>query len=539
MGVSLRALRALVLLAGFYLLGLFVLGVFAGLGFATYQWTSSVIALKLCIVLGLLAIPVVRGMFMLRTPEDDGESGLTVTEAQQPLLWSTVREVAEAAGTRPPDELVLTGDVNAAVSENARLLGLLPGRRRLYIGVPLMTGLTEIQLRAVLAHEFGHYGNADTRLSAITLRGRHSVARTVNAFMERAENRVDKERARQEKAAGKALRKGREAKEVDTRGVGFGYRLMARPFIAYGSFYLRATQSAGRRQELAADRTAARIAGRDAAASALREVAVLGAAHDCYLGDYASAGAPAGLLPPHGQFYGGLRHLLAEPGRQSELDGMRCDLPEAEASPYDAHPPVTERIRLLQALPDDGRATRPPERHALALLHDPERVYADLETATFAPEALAMRRAQWPELVHYGRRARYEEEAGPLRRAAADATGGAPTLRALLDAADAGALWRIAERLPKSEAAGRASGRAAREFVRPSLRRGLARLLVLELVDARLAWWELSWADPARLHLPEGYEELIPAALDAAVADSPDTAPLRALLPQLSAPSPQ
>ncbi|MEU5431063.1 hypothetical protein AB0H73_36415 [Streptomyces olivoreticuli] len=28
-------------------------------------------------------------MFMLRTPKDDGGSGLTVTEAQQPLLWST------------------------------------------------------------------------------------------------------------------------------------------------------------------------------------------------------------------------------------------------------------------------------------------------------------------------------------------------------------------------------------------------------------------------------------------------------------------
>ncbi|MEU5431062.1 hypothetical protein AB0H73_36410 [Streptomyces olivoreticuli] len=149
---------------------------------------------------------------------------------------------------------------------------------------------------------------------------------------------------------------------MDTSGVGFGHRLMAGPFIAYGSFCLRATQSAGRRQELAADRMAARIAGRDAAASALREVAVLDAARDCYLGDYASAGTPAGLLPPHGQ--------------------------------------------LLQALPDDGRATRTPERHALALLHDPERVYADLETATFAPEALAMRRAQWRELRIAGRASR-------------------------------------------------------------------------------------------------------------------------------------
>ncbi|MCC3771090.1 M48 family metallopeptidase, partial [Streptomyces sp. UNOC14_S4] len=327
MGVSLRALRALLLLLGFYVLGLFVLGVFVGLEFAVYHWTRPVIALKLGIPLALLAVPVVRGMFLFRTPKGEEESGLPVTEAQQPQLWATVREIAEAAGTRPPDEIVLMGGVNAAVSEDARLLGLLPGRRRLYLGIPLMTGLTEIQLRAVLAHEFGHYGHADTRLMALTMRGRHSVARTVNSFREKAEKEVEKETARQEKRAEKAVRKGRKAKEVDASWAGGRYRQMARPFVAYGTFYLRATRSTARRQELAADRTAARVAGRDAAASALREVAVLDAAHDFYVDGYATLGVAAGVLPPHGQYYGGLRHLLAEPARQSELDGLRRDLP--------------------------------------------------------------------------------------------------------------------------------------------------------------------------------------------------------------------
>ncbi|MFJ7942775.1 hypothetical protein ACIQ6K_03740 [Streptomyces sp. NPDC096354] len=41
---------------------------------------------------------------------------------------------------------------------------------------------------------------------------------------------------------------------------------------------------------------------------------------------------------------------------------------------------------------------------------------------------------------------------------------------------------------------------------------------------------QLSWTDCATLKLPEGYEEALPAALDAAVADVPDTEPLRKLL---------
>lgn len=58
---------------------------------------------------------------------------------------------------------------------------------------------------------------------------------------------------------------------------------------------------------------------------------------------------------------------------------------------------------------------------------------------------------------------------------------------------------------------------------------GLLQLAGGELVRQG-ARWQLSWTDSATLKLPEGYEETLPAALDAAVADVPDTEPLRKLL---------
>ncbi|MFD0378305.1 hypothetical protein [Streptomyces sp. NPDC127112] len=61
------------------------------------------------------------------------------------------------------------------------------------------------------------------------------------------------ERARQEKGAERRIAKGKEANEIDTSGEGALYRALAKVYIAYGNFYVRATLSSARRQELAAD----------------------------------------------------------------------------------------------------------------------------------------------------------------------------------------------------------------------------------------------------------------------------------------------
>ncbi|MFE7708249.1 M48 family metallopeptidase [Streptomyces sp. NPDC057486] len=527
MGPSLRAARALVLLAGFYLLSVVLLAALGALDWAAFAWTPGSVAAKLFVLSVVLAVPIVRGMFMLRTPKDEGLAGLPVGDTHEPLLWATVRDIAQQVGTRAPDEIVLTGDVNAAVSEDARFLGLVGGSRRLYLGLPLMTGLSQAQLRSVLAHEMGHYGNSDTRLTAITARGRIQVTRTIAHFQERAGKSVAKEQARQEKKAAKALAKGKKAKEIDAGGAGVTYRAMAAIYTAYAKFYMRATLSGARREELAADVAAARIAGRDATASALRELPALDAAHGFYMNAYATLGVEAGMLPLPGEVLGGVRHLLA--ARQDELDEMRGSLPTEPSSPYDSHPPIAERVARIEALPDDGRASEPVEP-SLALLADPERALAAVEEAVLTPEALRLRRADWPELVHESMASYTERSARGFGAVVAEATGSDGSLSATLDAIDAGALWQIADRLPKSEEAAAATGRAAREFARPRLRSGLSQLVSNECVRQGRARWQLSWSDSAALELPHGWAQELPAALDAAVADIPDTEPLRKLL---------
>ncbi|MFF3380057.1 M48 family metalloprotease [Streptomyces sp. NPDC002680] len=540
MGSTLRALRALVLLAGFYLLGVLLLAVLAGTDYLLFVHTPAAVATKLAVVSVLLAIPLVRGLLMLRTPKGEEPSGLPVTEADEPELWRTVRELADQVGTRAPSRIVLMGDTNAAVSEDARLLGLLPGPRRLYLGVPLMQGLTEAQLRAVLAHELGHYAGSDTRLTALTLRGRVQLLRTIRNFEERAGSTEARERARQERKNAKAEAKGKQTREVDTGRAGVTYRAMARIYTAYAKLYLRATLADSRRQEYAADASAARIAGRDATASALREIPVLEGAFGFYVRCYATLGAEARLLPPPGEVFGGFGRMLS--ARQLELAGLRSELPTEQTSPYDSHPPIADRVRRIELLPADGRAD---EAHgaAISLLADEERAYAALEDAVLTDEVRQYRRTtDWQELLDGAMAGSLAALNTPLHRALVLYTKASPTLPALLTLIDDGQLWQLARRLPLSDEAVAAKGRAFREFVRPTLHNSLHSMVMAEFSARSRMRWEFSWEQSAKARLlpapdsapddgPAELDASIGAAVDRALADHPDTAPLRALLP--------
>ncbi|MFI7388491.1 M48 family metallopeptidase [Streptomyces sp. NPDC049813] len=418
--------------------------------------------------------------------------------------------------------------MNAAVYEKSRLLGLVPGRRVLLIGAPLLSGLDEDQLISVLAHEFGHYSNADTRLGAINRRGFEQVSRTVSTLMRRSAAKVDDERLKAEEKEARRVARGKAARQIDTGSAGLSYRLAAKPFIWYGKFYVRSMRSTMRRQEYAADLTAARIAGRAATASALREIPALDAAFGFYMQSYASLGANAGLLPPQGEVYGGLRHLLR--ARSAELRDLREKFPEEEPSAYDTHPPTADRVARIEQLPDDGRAAG-AAGPALALLDDPAAAFAALEQVSLTPDALTMRRAaDWEQLVHESMTTYADGATQPLRRAVREATGADGSLDSVLAAIDGGALWQVADRLPKSAQAAAATNRAARELVRPRLHDLLRDLTVAELIARGGAHFELSWSDSALLRLHTASEEQLTRALDAAVADVPDTTGLRQVL---------
>ncbi|MGW2746173.1 M48 family metalloprotease [Streptomyces sp. NPDC001450] len=543
-GTSLRAALALGLLIGFYLLALLVLVALALLDVTLARGPGfTVMAVEG--YLGSLAIAwcVVRVVLLSHGRGDgrNGPSGLRLTPQEQPELWRRVRDLAERVGTRPPTEIRVIPGAGAMVQEEARWLGWVAGERRLFLGVALLIGLTQDELDAVLAHELGHYAHDDTRLGGLLWALRSRLLNTVITLKQRAACQEAEEkaafaaRAARRRAAGKPPPVEREP----TRGPD---HYLAIVFSAYAKLCLRLTEAVSRRQEYAADLVAARIAGPGTTAAALRRIPALEAADDLYLSHYALMGQEAGPLPPEGQFYGGLALLLADGTRQAELETLaQQPLPEEisqERSPYDSHPATADRIAALEALPDDGHTTTLVRRPASALLRAPHTLFAELERAVLSPKTLSQRRVAWDELPSQTRRESWVRGAGPLLEAMARvagarglATPGVTGLDRFLDMIDHGLLYDIADRLPKSEQAGRSSGRAAREFSRTALRSGLRQLALLAALDAGLCRWELCWAGPpVRQVAPDRLAEALEEALDRAVADPPDTAPLRALL---------
>src|SRR6266508_3595674 len=142
------------------------------------------------------------------------------------------------------------------------MLGLRPGRRYLYLGVPLLQGFTVSQLCAVLAHELGHYSHSHTRLGALNYRGRMTIVRTIQEIGPSS-------------IAGWILR-------------------------AYARLYFHVESAVSRRQELEADQAAVRIAGRGTAIGMMRELHVVDQMWHFYLNNYVGWGWEAGSAPPRG-----------------------------------------------------------------------------------------------------------------------------------------------------------------------------------------------------------------------------------------------
>jgi Zn-dependent protease with chaperone function len=357
MRYTLRAALAVAMLLGVYVLALAVVG---ALLFGIYEIAvhglSGAALVKLSIVTAVVAAAIGRGLWagLRRTPVE--EPGVCLAEYEQPRVWNEVRQLAHEVGTRPPDEIRLVPEVNAAVSEDARWLGLVPGPRRMYLGAPLLTGLTALQLRSVLAHELGHYGGRHTGLAGVTYRGQESLVRVI-------------------------------------RQLGSG-SWVGRLFQQYGRLYVAVASTVNRRQELEADAFSARLAGKGVAISALRELPAIDAAWTYFLDTYVGRSVDGPPRRPM-QLFGGFHQFWATPERQEQLDPLRQVSSSPERSVYDTHPSTPERVAALAGLdaPDDPDDSGP----AVDLLENAPGVFRRLEEWMF--EEPATTAVPWEEYL--------------------------------------------------------------------------------------------------------------------------------------------
>ena len=303
-----RATVALALMIGFY-----VLAIGSGVGLLAIAWFA--VTMKSAATAKLAFLSAVAGgtvLLSLRPRRDKFEPpGPRLLKEAQPDLFAVIEDVARAANQEMPVEVYAIPDVNAWVSTRGGVLGV-GGRRVMGLGIPLLHLLTVDQLKAVLAHEFGHYGGGDTRVGRLVYHTRLGLGRTLEA--------------------------------VDGKAV-------AALFNVYGKLVMRVSSAVARHQEFAADAFAARAtSGRDLADS-LQKLDRHGALFPLFLASNMQPVIEEGYWAPIGTGFSAFcaapifNNVTAEPA--ASADGEEI---VASDTTYDSHPPTDTRVAALAAL---------------------------------------------------------------------------------------------------------------------------------------------------------------------------------------------
>jgi Zn-dependent protease with chaperone function len=105
--------------------------------------------------------------FLFASTKVDNSDSVEITHAEHPKLVETIYALAEATGTPKPKRIFLSADVNASVFYNSSFWSMFfPIRKNLKIGLGLVNTLNVSELKAVIAHEFGHFSQRSMKVGS-------------------------------------------------------------------------------------------------------------------------------------------------------------------------------------------------------------------------------------------------------------------------------------------------------------------------------------------------------------------------------------
>lgn len=107
-----------------------------------------------------------RGIFAIKRAQDMKDL-IEVRPDTEPELFAFLYDIADKVGAPRPHRVYLAPEVNAAVFYDLGFINFIfPTKKNLLIGLGLLNVLTLSELRAVLAHEFGHFAQKTTAIGS-------------------------------------------------------------------------------------------------------------------------------------------------------------------------------------------------------------------------------------------------------------------------------------------------------------------------------------------------------------------------------------
>jgi Zn-dependent protease with chaperone function len=96
--------------------------------------------------------------FLFSSRKHDRSELIEITAKEQPKLFALIKQIVNDVGTSLPKRVYFSHEVNAYVFYDSGFLSLfIPTKKNLVVGLALINTVTESELKAILAHEFGHF----------------------------------------------------------------------------------------------------------------------------------------------------------------------------------------------------------------------------------------------------------------------------------------------------------------------------------------------------------------------------------------------
>lgn len=304
------------------------------------------LVLIIVVVIGVSVFGMIKSLFIRVRDEDPGPR-LEASDA--PSFFNALREVSSRISAPMVDRVFIVRDTSAAVFERGSFWKRLGGKTEkcLILGLGLLNGLTQVQLKSILAHEFGHISNRDTAGGSIALHVRRTIFASARAMAE---------------------------------GGAAAWYNPAWLFInAFYRIFLRVSQGASRLQEVLADQWAALAYGSRAFTTGLKQVIRRSIEYDLisnieirqaiqerrHLKNLYILNVPE-KWPDLDQDNDGEKtdeNDAPEPDSTpvKKIEAAMNEAMKRQASPFDSHPAPQQRIRWVESLQnvpeveDDGR----------------------------------------------------------------------------------------------------------------------------------------------------------------------------------------
>lgn len=179
------------LIIGTILLFLIVTGIVILLEWAmfsggTVYGRAVVLGIMVILAAGYCLVIVLKPIFKIF--EKPKRKGIEIKREDYPELFNLIDEVVKEVDCLQPKHVRASNECNAYVFHSSLLGYIKSGSQNLTIGLPLLYGMNKTELKAILAHEFGHFTQKSISTNRVA-----NLSEFICASIARAEQEIDNE----------------------------------------------------------------------------------------------------------------------------------------------------------------------------------------------------------------------------------------------------------------------------------------------------------------------------------------------------------